>query len=226
MFCDREIALLRAIIPHLQRAGRIGIEWAKAKAAGMAEAFEQMGSGAILLDYHGRVVRVSPSVEEHIGSAIMIVQRLLLATDKAANAELQRLIGAVIGAGTDVARVSVALPRKLGRPLIAYASPVLGDAGEIFRAAKGVIVLTDPDRRLPILDMSLRQAFHLSQAEIKLAKQLALGVDIAEASRILGIQTGTARTCLKSIFAKTGTHRQAELAVLLNRLGRSPGRLP
>jgi DNA-binding CsgD family transcriptional regulator len=224
-FSDREISLLRAMLPHLQRAGRIGVEWAKAKAAGMAEAFERMGSGAILLDYHGRVVRMSPRAEEHIGSAITIAQRSLLANDKAANAELQKLIGAVIGAAADFPQVSVALPRRMGRPLIAYASPVIGDAGEIFQAAKGIIVITDPDRHLPIPDMALRQVFQLSQAEIKLAKQLALGMDVADASRALEIQEGTARTYLKSIFAKTGTHRQAELAVLLNRLGRGLDRL-
>ena len=113
----------------------------------------------------------------------------------------------------------------MGRPLIAYASPVIGDAGEIFQGAKGIIVITDPDRHLPIPDMALRQVFQLSQAEVKLAKQLALGMDVADASRALEIQEGTARTYLKSIFAKTGTHRQAELAVLLNRFGRGLDRL-
>jgi DNA-binding CsgD family transcriptional regulator len=217
-FSNRELELVRAMLPHFQRAGRIGVEWAKARAAGMADAFEQMGSGAILLDYQGRVVRMSARAEAHVGSAITIAHKHLLATDKAANVELQRLIGSIIRTASDLPKLIAALPRALGRPLIAYASPLIGTTGELFQSAQGIIVLTDPDERLPIADMALRQMFRLTQAEIQLAKQIALSVEVAEAARTLGIAVSTARTQLKAIFAKTNTHRQSELAVLLSRL--------
>ena len=223
-FSDGEIAVIKTILPHFQRVGRIGMEWSKAKASGMADAFERMGSGAILLDFHGRVARLSARAEAHVGSAVSVVQKFLLATDKEANAELQRLIGAAIGGGGGNSRISVALPRTGGRPVIAHAAPVKGEAGEVFKSAHAIIVLTDPDEQLPLDEMGLRQAFRLTQAEIRLAKRLALGADVADASRALGIEASTARTQLKSIFAKTNTHRQAELAVLLNRLKQTSGR--
>ncbi|WP_331296092.1 hypothetical protein [Methylobacterium hispanicum] len=51
---------------------------------------------------------------------------------------------------------------------------------------------------------------------------LADGRDLGEAADALGVAVSTARTQLKAVFAKTGTGRQAQLAVLLAGLGRGP----
>jgi DNA-binding CsgD family transcriptional regulator len=41
--------------------------------------------------------------------------------------------------------------------------------------------------------------------------ELLDGVSIGEASSVLGISENTARAQLRSIFSKTGTHRQTDL---------------
>jgi DNA-binding CsgD family transcriptional regulator len=43
---------------------------------------------------------------------------------------------------------------------------------------------------------------------------LASGMTILEAGEALDVSANTARTHLRSLFAKTGTHRQAELVRL------------
>lgn len=57
--------------------------------------------------------------------------------------------------------------------------------------------------------------YKLTPAEAKLAVRLARGESLEEIAVRLGITLHTARTQLKSIFAKTGCRRQPELVVML-----------
>jgi DNA-binding CsgD family transcriptional regulator len=51
-----------------------------------------------------------------------------------------------------------------------------------------------------------------------LASTLAGGLDPARAAQEIGVSRVTARNQLRTIFAKTGTHRQSELVALLSRI--------
>jgi DNA-binding CsgD family transcriptional regulator len=57
--------------------------------------------------------------------------------------------------------------------------------------------------------------FELTPAEANLALLLARGLTLAEVSEAQNISPHTARAQLKSIFAKTGVSRQAELVRLI-----------
>jgi DNA-binding CsgD family transcriptional regulator len=61
----------------------------------------------------------------------------------------------------------------------------------------------------------LAKTFHLTTPEAKLACIIARGAPLPIAARELEIPWETARTQLKSVFAKTYTHRQSELVALL-----------
>lgn len=61
----------------------------------------------------------------------------------------------------------------------------------------------------------LMKAFGLTLAESKLASHLVVGHSLEKAAGCLSISKETARNQLKSIFSKTGTHRQGELVALL-----------
>ena len=62
---------------------------------------------------------------------------------------------------------------------------------------------------------SLRSRFMLTPAEVQVALGIAEGETLAAIAKMRGVAVSTARGQLKSIFAKTGTHRQAELVALL-----------
>jgi DNA-binding CsgD family transcriptional regulator len=64
----------------------------------------------------------------------------------------------------------------------------------------------------------LQQAFGLTAAEAVLAAQIAMGKNISTIATEGGRSRETLRSRLKSIFEKTGTSRQAELALLLSKL--------
>ncbi|WKZ11576.1 MAG: hypothetical protein QY320_10840 [Gammaproteobacteria bacterium] len=57
----------------------------------------------------------------------------------------------------------------------------------------------------------LQERYGLTAGEARLATALAAGQSLKSASRTLGMSLNTARTHLKVIFKKTGTHRQADL---------------
>ena len=62
---------------------------------------------------------------------------------------------------------------------------------------------------------NLADLFELTPAEANLAILLARGLSLAEVSEAQSISQHTARAQLKSIFAKTGVSRQAELVRLV-----------
>jgi DNA-binding CsgD family transcriptional regulator len=64
-------------------------------------------------------------------------------------------------------------------------------------------------------EASLRSRFCLSPAEAQIALGIAKGETLAEIAKARSVSVSTARGQLKSVFAKTGTHRQAELVRLL-----------
>ena len=66
--------------------------------------------------------------------------------------------------------------------------------------------------------MNLRTAFRLTDAEARLATQLARGASLEQVADQFGIGKETARSQLKSIFTKLGVHRQGELVAVLAKL--------
>jgi len=71
-----------------------------------------------------------------------------------------------------------------------------------------------------VQDETLARRFALTPAECSLCRCILAGKSLNEAASALDITIGSARTRLKSIFSKTQTSRQAELALLLVRLSR------
>ena len=61
----------------------------------------------------------------------------------------------------------------------------------------------------------LQRHFGLTPAEARLALHLVAGETLRSAEVNLSISYETARTCLKKIFNKTGTCRQAELVMVI-----------
>ena len=61
----------------------------------------------------------------------------------------------------------------------------------------------------------LQYHFSLTPAEARLALHLVGGETLRSAAVKLSISYETARTCLKKIFNKTGTCRQAELVIII-----------
>ena len=109
----------------------------------------------------------------------------------------------------------VCLPRSGRLPLLAHPVRLSALAANILAHCQAVVILIDPEKRSRPTEAALRTAFRLTAAEARLASRLAAGEKLEVAAKELSIAPDTGRNQLKSIFAKTGVHRQAELVAML-----------
>ena len=65
----------------------------------------------------------------------------------------------------------------------------------------------------------LKNKFGLTPAQSRLVLRLVAGDSLRFSAAALGIGYETARTTLKSVFRKTGTHRQTELVTMIIHAG-------
>jgi len=63
----------------------------------------------------------------------------------------------------------------------------------------------------------LQNRFNLTRAEARIVLRLATGMSLKSCAKALGVGYETVRRHLKSAFLKTGTHRQAELLLIVIR---------
>src|SRR5262245_12487701 len=59
----------------------------------------------------------------------------------------------------------------------------------------------------------LANKFGLTPSQARLVIHLTAGKSLRSSAEALGVKYETVRTCLKSVFQKPGTHRQAELVL-------------
>lgn len=219
-FAAPEIATLRKIAPHIQRAGQLALRLAGARHDGMLDAFAFFDCGALLLDGKGRVLRMNAKAEALMGSWLTVRLAALTARRKECDAALQKLIGSVIGRGPqrDAEAIgAVAIARPLARPLLVHAAPLARSAKDLFLLAQAAVMIIDPDQHPTPQKPILRQVFGLTDAEAAIALALSCGRDIDEIAQMRGVRPGTIRNQMKLIFTKTNTRRQAELVALLLR---------
>jgi DNA-binding CsgD family transcriptional regulator len=81
-----------------------------------------------------------------------------------------------------------------------------------------VVILLDPEDCPEPSHALLQQVFGPTKGDFRLASQLLCGQSLQDVAETNGVSLGTVRSQTKATFAKTHTHRQAELVGLLTRL--------
>lgn len=82
-------------------------------------------------------------------------------------------------------------------------------------AARTLAVFHDPQARVRLPPELLMQIHALTPREAALASAVAEGHSLADFAEARGCTEETARTHLKRVLEKTGTHRQADLVRVL-----------
>jgi DNA-binding CsgD family transcriptional regulator len=222
-FSPAEVEELAVLSRHLAGTAELARAFGSARIDAAMRAFEVSGSAVVMLDRCGEVVRANDTAERLLGDDLQIVRRRLVSFDRNATASLDQALHALIWSpGSLALHPPVVLPRKDGRPILAYLSRSPGSIREGFGLCQAIMVLVDLDARPAAVPRDLIEAFRLTPAEARLATRLAVGETIEMTAEKLGIAYETARNVLKSIFHKTETRRQGELIALLTRLSRRP----
>jgi DNA-binding CsgD family transcriptional regulator len=193
-----------------------------ARADGALAAFEMSGTAVAMLNFSGNVIRLNATAEKLIGTDLNLRQGRLTSRSAKATAMLNRALHVLLWSSASVALLPpVVLPRANGRPILAYPARLSEVTSDIMGLCQGLLILVDLEARPRPPEMALRGAFGLTEAESRIAMRIAAGETLDDCAAQLNVTRETARHHLKSIFAKTNTHRQPELVALLARLLRN-----
>lgn len=223
-FEDDDKARLAGFLPHVQRSLQIRRRLGEAEIERRAslDALERSATAVLIVTAEGNVLYANQMAEGLLraGDGLRTIGGRVAAADHFLGQRLAALIrqAADTAAGKDRgAGGAVAIPRPERLPLAVLAAPFRPPRdgfGPPVPAA--ILFIRDPEARMPPL-LAVRGLFGLTGAEARVASALASGISLEKAAVTLGISLHTARTQLKSAFAKTGTSRQAELVALILR---------
>lgn len=191
----------------------------------MVRHVDPMGLCLVLVDARGRLLPGTGLPPEWTTEALGISGGLLEPIDSASRRALRVAIAEAIecaGKANAPGPRSVLIPRTNGgRPLIAYVSPASSyrpeQHAQSHHRAEVAIAILDL-AAAPAIDNDLLRSLGLTASEARIAALIGTGCSPRETADRLAIAEATVRTALKRIYAKTGTARQSELAVLLSRL--------
>lgn len=217
-------AVLEAILPHIQRAILIhaNLNRIESERNLFAGAMDKLSVGTILLDEHADVLSANAVARQLFEQkdGIHLTGTKLAFHSRDDSATLQAIIQEALEAQqNDLLGMVKAcrLPRPSGRPdLGVVVRPVPTSAWSEGQSSPTIaLFISDPEQEFSASQQALSELFNLTKAESALALLLTRGLTLAEASQQLFISQHTARAQLKSIFAKTGVTRQAELIRLM-----------
>jgi DNA-binding CsgD family transcriptional regulator len=181
---------------------------------------ERVRSPAIVIDGVGRVTQMNAPAQSLLGPNFKLIRGRPTANDPASNRRLQQLISSALHAKRSSAQpfAPIVVDRDEAPWLLVETMPFTAFGSDLFGSGSVILLLTDLTAPLQPEATQLCAAFGLTLAEAKLAAKLASGSGIISAAASLGVSRETARTQVKAVFAKTNTHRQAELAALVARV--------
>jgi DNA-binding CsgD family transcriptional regulator len=225
-FTMQERQALVAIFPHLARALRLRrtLRRASEHAARRQAMLDRFHTAAFVVDASGRVLEHNLTAEELAGDGdgFLLRRGRLEAHRHDEAARLERLIrdaataASQQGAGGGACRLS----RRDGGAYAVAVTPLRAETDGGPSVPTALVLVSDPDRqRSRPPEGSLRVLYGLTVAEEALALALRDGRRLTEVAEARGVSLETVRVQLKSIFAKTGCDRQADLARRLTLLG-------
>ncbi len=213
---------LRTLSPHLILAAQVYQRLSQLDRTRTMERalLDALPFGTILVDLAGRVVAMNGEASRIMAArdGLSVRGGRLQASQSAADESLH---AAFARAREDLSgRLLVVRRASLKRPYQVLVAPVPQASHERLFAndtepLSTIVIVSDPEvAPRPAADV-LRRAFGLTPALSRLAAALAAGSTVQEFARSARVSTGTARQQLKELFARTGTHRQAELVAAL-----------
>jgi DNA-binding CsgD family transcriptional regulator len=217
---DAALGKLNRLYPHLARglllAGRADFERSRTA----VETLAALGIPAAAVTSQGRVVVANDgfSAATHLlttrgGDRLALHDRIADRMTSDALASIRTADGPR----------SVPVRAEAGGPAVAIVQvvPVRRSAHDVFGGTAAIMVLSETRHSVP--DAALvHSLFDLTPAELAVAQAIAAGQSPAQIAQSTGRSLSTIRNQLRSVMSKTGSGRQAELAILMRQLGR-PG---
>ncbi|MDH5183715.1 MAG: alpha/beta fold hydrolase [Gammaproteobacteria bacterium] len=213
-FSSSENELFGLLLPHLRRAVKINRDFVELKSENQAFAsvLERLPIGMVVVDADARVYAKNRRFDSilQMKQGLRIHSGNLQASKRDDSAKLIDLFQEIITSPEEdtvgrAMRLSGSSPASLLiLPLIHADTP---------HSARLIIFVASLSSDINIEIDTLKNMYGLTPAESRLAISLVKGATLDESSEAFSVSRHTLRTQLKSIYAKTGCRRQAELMV-------------
>ena len=220
--CDLRAEEERILASFTQRLIEIAaVSGARGSGSSPTAALNAMRLPAIALDRDGFVADVNAAADAVFDNNIKIRDRRLFIRDPDARALLKDAIDqSRTPSWLNPSTVEpVIVPRTDKLPFIVHIWPFEGPSHPPGQDVRALLTLNALGPKPGPPAAILAKTFRLTPSEAKLACIIARGAPPDIAARELKISRETARNQLKSVFAKTDTHRQSELVALLMQIG-------
>lgn len=209
---EEKAKLFRLLFDHMDRAVRLAARPPSLDAASDARVF---------LGGDGRVIGMSPRAEGIVseGDGLLLRSGYLEATSAASTDQLRKAIDfAAVAEPVEESGSALTLTRSRGREWLIVAAPLLPGASPSYAFQPKVLVRIIERDAAPLLPPCVLHLFQFTPREAEVAALLLGGHSPESAADQLSISRNTVRVHLTSIFKKTATSRQSELARLLTSL--------
>lgn len=219
---DQAMRFLSAVTPGVEGAVRAGLALGGIENRAMLDTAERLDTACILVSADKVIVSLSPSAERELrrGTHFHTHAGCLHAATPQSDAWLDQAIrAAAFHAPTGQAGQSVSVVGAAGAPLRTDVFALPRRLSGALSLAQAMVIIRTARSTDPMSPAALRHRYGLTEAEAAIAALIAAGKTPAAIAVQRGSSVQTVRSQLKMIFEKTGTHRQAELAVLLRQLG-------
>lgn len=216
----RDIRALNGVVPILRAAAKAAEAVFEAESRERGRLLSEGDRAVIELDESARILRANGAADRVLCRGLAQRGARLAAPQAEEQPRLDATLARVLGPERECGIAVLSAGSENARLLLRIL-PVTGAARDVFLGISAIVIVTrlcDPGAPSDLLVNHMRRTFGLTPAEARVSFLIGQGVSLARTARRLGLSEGTARNYLKAALAKTGTGRQAELAVLLTRL--------
>ena len=187
------------------------------------EVFNRLHTGIVLVDEACNILLSNKSTQEFFEkkSGLVRKENKLTATIPKVQKELENHVGKIFSQDLDS-------PKHVGVMKIARKEPyepitlLISSIGNQFAnvevsssRAKAIVFISEDKQKVHLSPDVLNILYGLSPTEARLTVGIVDGLDLDEIASNLNVSLHTARGYLKSVFKKTGTHKQGELIKLV-----------
>lgn len=201
----------------LTMIGLIANETLRARLHGTLDGLQSIRRAALAIDCDATVLERNMAAEALDGEVYCVRSRRLAAGVREDDERLAEFVAGLFS-GTSAGPRQIIVGSVSGCSYAIKGMPLSLFSDHPFGGATAVLIMTNVDPAPAVRKTDFAPLFGLTPAEGQLADLVGSGHSLDDACEVLAITRNTARDRLKSVFVKTGTHRQSELVRLWLRL--------
>lgn len=207
---------LNSLRPHLERAAALSVAAGREYARTMVGLLQAIGVPAAVLKRDGQSMVANQPLLNCAPTIGVGADDRLTFSNPGARESFSKALAVIADPLSGVSRRSLVISDLQHDPhFIAHLIRFDSSARRIFSEAETILIVTH-EKDQPALDPSLLTSlFDLTPTEARIASLLVKGHSVRSIAHMQGVETNTIRMQLKSVFNKTGVHRQAQLVSFL-----------